>query len=478
MPIAICRATLGLALALGLAAPLPLRAENAPPAAPSADPLFDAQKAAFEALPEADRRTIQDAMVWSGHYQGVVDGAFGKRTRDAILAYQTSVKTQANGMVDAAQLAAMSAAAQKARTALRFQVFTDEKTGIKIGAPLKMLDKRAASESGARLMKADGSVTLDLTNTSGGEAALAKLYATRTADAPDRKIAFKINRPDYFVISGEENGRKIYERVAKAPAGWSDPAAVRGFKLAYPAAQSAEFDRIAVAVASSFEPFPSAASTPAAGTIAAAPATPEPPPAPSRPFLGATGFVIAAGQAVTAISASDCPNPTIDGKPVKFLREDRKIGLGLVTGEFSTASGAGAPSFAAIGPDLVALTYASDEPTGRIALNVTAASPLPLRENDVGASLVASLSKSAAGSPVFDRNGALVAIIASSGEAPKLVAGVAPLAPHRAIGADEIQRFLSVTGDLSSKANAGAARGAGEIAAAERAYVVAISCRR
>ena len=47
-------------------------------------------------------------MVWSGHYHGVVDGAFGKRTRDAIVAYQTSVKAPANGLVDAAQLAAMS----------------------------------------------------------------------------------------------------------------------------------------------------------------------------------------------------------------------------------------------------------------------------------------------------------------------------------------------------------------------------------
>ena len=43
---------------------------------------------------------------------------------------------------------------------------------------------------------------------------------------------------------------------------------------------------------------------------------------------------------------------------------------------------------------------------------------------------------------MFDRKGALVAIIAPSAEAPKLVAGVAPLAPHRAIGAEDIQRFL------------------------------------
>ena len=56
------------------------------PAPPSADPLYDSQKAAFEALPEADRKAIQDSLIWSGQYLGVVDGVFGKRTRDAIVA--------------------------------------------------------------------------------------------------------------------------------------------------------------------------------------------------------------------------------------------------------------------------------------------------------------------------------------------------------------------------------------------------------
>ena len=147
------------------------RAERAAGRRRASIPLYDSQKAAFDALPEADRRAIQDSLVWSGHYLGVVDGVFGKRTRDAIVAYQTSVKAPANGLVDAAQLAAMTGAAQKARAAVRFQIFTDDKTGVKIGAPLKILDKRVASDSGGvRLMKADGSITLDLSNAAGGDA--------------------------------------------------------------------------------------------------------------------------------------------------------------------------------------------------------------------------------------------------------------------------------------------------------------------
>ena len=55
---------------------------------------------------------------------------------------------------------------------------------------------------------------------------------------------------------------------------------------------------------------------------------------------------------------------------------------------------------------------------------------------------------------------------------------VAPHAPHKAIGVADIQRFLSLTSEAPSKAGEDAPRGAGQIAAAERPYVVAISCRR
>jgi peptidoglycan hydrolase-like protein with peptidoglycan-binding domain len=260
-----------------------LRAQNAAPPSPSVDPVYDSQKAAFETLSEADRKAIQDSLVWNGHYLGVVDGVFGKRTRDAIVAYQTSVKAPATGTVDAAQLASMTSAAQKARAAVRFQTFTDDKTGVKIGAPLKILDKRVAGDSGGvRLMKADGSITLDLTSTSGSDAKTGMLYAALIADAPGRKITLKVNRPDFFVVSGEEAGRKFYERMAKAPTGSPDPSAIRGFRLVYPDSQSADFDRIGVAIADSFDPFPAAA--PSSAMASVVPSAPLPAPS-ARPTV-------------------------------------------------------------------------------------------------------------------------------------------------------------------------------------------------
>jgi putative peptidoglycan binding protein len=466
-------------LALALAAPAALRADSAPPAAQSADPVYDAQKAAFDALPEADRKAIQDALIWSGHYNGVVDGVFGKRTRDAIIAYQTSLKAQADGTVDAAQAAAMAAATQKVRAAVKFQVFTDDKTGIKIGAPLKILDKRVDAGD-VRLTKADGSVALDLMSASGADAKLGAMFAALTADKDSRKITLKLSRPDYFVVSGEEAGRKFYQRTAKAPAGAPDPTLVRGFRFTYPIAQSGELDKISVAIADSFEPFPAAASsptTPVASKETPVPA-PAPAPAPSKPAFSATGLVVAPGQALSAISAADCPNPTIDGKPTKFIREDRELGLSLLGVEPGVASQITAQSMGAIGPDLVALSYGAEEPNGRVTLNVTGASPLTSTQIQAHPSLLAALPRQSAGAPVFDRMGGLVAIVARSASEPKLVAGVAPLAAHEAIGLDAIQRFLSLAPGASPKSTAAGPLGAGQIAAMERASLVAIYCRR
>ncbi|HXW19407.1 MAG TPA: peptidoglycan-binding domain-containing protein, partial [Roseiarcus sp.] len=260
----------GLALWCGLA----LAAQSAPPAPSTAggDPVFEAQKTAFEALSEADRKAVQDGLVWTGDYNGIVDGAFGKRTRDSILAYQASVRTPTTGILDAAAIGRLAATAQKVKDAVKFQIFVDDKTGVKIGAPLKILDKRSASGASSRLFKADGSISLDLASLNGGEADLAALYQRLGADQAGRKSTLKLSRPDFFVVSWEEGGRKVYARYAKAPVGAPDPNLIRGFMLAYPG-QSADFERLAVAIANSFEPFPAPSSPQPAAAASPAPAS-------------------------------------------------------------------------------------------------------------------------------------------------------------------------------------------------------------
>ena len=110
--------TVAFALVLGLVSPL-ASAQTPPPAPAAADAAFAAQKAAFLALPEATRKAAQEALVWLGLYVGVNDGEFGKRTRDAILAFQGNVKAPTDGALSPPELTALLAAAQKARDAAK-----------------------------------------------------------------------------------------------------------------------------------------------------------------------------------------------------------------------------------------------------------------------------------------------------------------------------------------------------------------------
>jgi Putative peptidoglycan binding domain len=429
-----------LAIALLVLAAPPVRAQTQPPATSAADAALAAQKAAFLALPEATRKSAQDALVWLGFYNGVVDGGFGKRTRDAIVAFQTSAKAAADGALTPPELQALLAAAQKARDAAGFKVVVDSKTGAKAGAPTKLLGGR----NGAKL---EFSASLD------GD--LSGLYARLTAATPSRKIAYKAIKPDaFFVVSGQDGAANFYTRFEKNAA--ANPP-VRGFTFAYPTAQAAQLDRIALAVANSFEAFPEAAKPPVAAGSGAAPPRPSPTPA-------ATALVFAPGKALTALRADDCPNPTVDGKPVRFERTEEAAKLAIIAGDF--AARGETPRFGAPAPDDVVLGFAGQ----RLAVT-----PASLAGDEARPAVIASVETSAGGGPVFDRRGALVGLIAPIAGEPKRVAGVALAAPHAIIASTAVRAFL---GEGEPAAADAAALSAGDIAAREKAALVAVFCQK
>ena len=263
-----------LALALSFVSP-PILAQTTPAPSSPDDAALAAQKAAFMGMPEASRKAAQEALVWLGLYVGINDGDFGKPTRDAIRAFQASLKAPADGTLSAPELKSLLAAAQKAREAAGFQIVNDLNTGAKIGSPLKLL----RGFPGPRLDFA-----------ANADADLGALYARLSAATPSRKIDYKEIRPDaFFVVSGQDGPVKFYTRFDKNPTA-SPP--IRGFTLVYPASRAATLDRIAIAIANSFEPFPESAAVPEASASAAtnptAPLAPSAGPPPAVPQPGAT----------------------------------------------------------------------------------------------------------------------------------------------------------------------------------------------
>ena len=122
--------------------------------------------------------------------------------------------------------------------------------------------------------------------------------------------------------------------------------------------------------------------------------------------------------------------------------------------------------FGPLAPDLVVFSFVGPR---------VAASAASLAGDVARPAVVAAVETSAGGGPVFDRRGALVALIAPITDEPRHIAGVALAAPHAIIAPDAVRAFVGA----GESAVAGAPPlSAGDIAAREKDALVAVFCRK
>ncbi|MCJ2089878.1 serine protease [Methylobacterium sp. E-005] len=429
-------------------------ARPATPAPAPADPAFEAARATFEALPEPERKAIQDALVWTGDFNAVVSGGFGRRTFEALNAYRT--RTKGADPLDPRGRTALLGAGAAARNAARFRIAPDPGSGAVMGVPERLLSKRTTLVAGTRWQSQDGRVTLESRAYPPGGETLDTLFEKAVAPLPSRKVTYKLKRPDVVVITAETGAGLSYIRYAAGPAG------VRGFLFGYDKSLAPEVDRLVIAVANAFVPFPEAAAP--ASPVAAIPS------APARSETGATaaqdlpaagaGLTVAPGRVLTASAALEtCAAPRIGAEPARMLAADSS-GLTLLD-----ASGAPAPIRPAVRRDPVGvednLIALAPGPDGNVAAPGSA----------VAGDVVAALQTGSAGAPVLDRSGRLVGLVARYPAAPRRVAGIVPPARLPLIPSEKITAFLAGQGIAEAKTPLDG--GPGAVASA----VVGIACR-
>ncbi|WP_019906157.1 trypsin-like peptidase domain-containing protein [Methylobacterium sp. 77] len=453
-------------------------ARPAPPAA-AADPVFEAAKAAFEPLPEAERKGLQDALVWTGDYNSVITGTFGRRTYDALLAYQKRTGNPAPGFPDAKTRAAILAAGEVARKAARFTVKPDPASGVVIGVPERLLAKRSPQGGGTRWQSGDGHVTLDTKSFGPGEADLDALFARVTAPAADRKVTYKIKRPDFLVVTGETATGKSYIRYAAGPLG------IRGFTIGYDKALGPDVDRLVIAIANSFVPFPDAADAAPAQVAASNPASAKPaasadklapgPAARAMPLPGqsaapvAIGLVVAPGRILTSASALEaCATPRIAGLAAKIITTDKGRGLALLEAPgLKTRAAALAGREAALAPGDAVVVIGADAGGG-----------VAVSSGESGHDrLYAPLQPGSSGAVVLARDGTLAGIVARYPAAPRLVAGVAPPMSYPLVSGRMAMAFLSENGISSGLAAERSGSTIGAVAHGAAGSVVSLTCQ-
>lgn len=191
---------------------------------------------------------IQEALVYLGGYDALIDGDLGPRTRQAVKVYQERQAFKPTGVLTDEQAAALFEEAEAWRQRYGMKVFSDEKAGYRLTYPSLLLSEMELVDPDTRRMvMADGSGELLIT-ASNGSIDIDSMYN----DLLDRyEVQYRRKRDNWFVIGGLlDDERIIYDTLRETENG------VIRARLTYPTTQRNLWSPFAIMMFNSFEAVP------------------------------------------------------------------------------------------------------------------------------------------------------------------------------------------------------------------------------
>jgi hypothetical protein len=218
-------------------------------AATQAAPVPAATRAAYAAMPEAERRAIQSDLIWTGDYNGLIESDFGDNAVAAVKAFQQRNGGKETGILNSDERAKLAASARTKQQNAGWRLVTDSATGAYLGLPGKFVPQTEPSSSGTYWHSSRGEVKVETFRATG--TTLAAAYDQARKQPASREPDYHVLKPDFFVVSGMQGGvKKFYVR------GEIKNNEVRGVTILYDKAMEGLFDHIAVAMSNAFEGFP------------------------------------------------------------------------------------------------------------------------------------------------------------------------------------------------------------------------------
>ena len=309
-------AALSIVVAVGIAAAEP--AKQAAPAKSAAKvksvkadkkAATDAIAASYTAIPLAERLSIQNDLIWTGDYNGAVNGEFGERAIAAVKAFQKRSGAKETGVLNQPERAALGSAAKPKQEAVGWRMVDDLMSGARIGIPTKLMPNTHFSGGIGKWSSARGEYSTETFRIVQPGTTLPAVFERMKKEPAGRKADYSVLRPDFFVISGLQNLKKFYVRAQVRGE------EVRGFTVLYDQAMAGIMEPVVVAMSSAYAAFPAGSAPP-----------------PRRKVEYASGVAVAPGHIVTSREALDgCYVVTVAGiGGADRVAEDKEKNLALL----------------------------------------------------------------------------------------------------------------------------------------------------
>lgn len=397
----------------------------------------------YAAIPLAERLAIQSDLVWTGDYNGLINGEFAERAVAAVKAFQKRNGGKDTGVLNQTERAALATAARPKQDAVGWRMADDPGTGARVGIPIKLVPQVSQIAGGTRWASARSEYAVESFRITQPGTTLAAVFERMKKEPAGRKADYSVMRDNFFVISGLQNLKKFYVRAQIRGE------EVRGITVLYDQAMAGIMEPVVVAMSSAFAPFPN---LPAA-------------PPPRRKVEYASGVAVGAGDIVTSRDALDgCHVVTVAGVGgADRVAEDKTNGLVLLRVHGAdlkpVALGGAAPK----GADVILIGVADPQAQG----GGSAVSTAKVRLSETLA-IDSAPALGFDGAAALDAQGRLAGIVSMK---PTVVAGTAPAAATALTPVEAVRNFL----DAQNIAPAPAAVSGAEAA---KASVVRVICVR
>lgn len=162
---------------------------------------------------------MQDALIWTGFYNGLKDGGWGGNTESAFRNWRRANNVAAANVLSDNELSLLLSQGAAARGAVGWRIITDQQTGAVVGYPTRFVTPRAI-QNGTDY-GGDGGMDIKVRRY---RASLDGVRASLTsmARAPDVAVVnYRLDRPNRQVISYDLTSRStVYVRADRVGEEW------------------------------------------------------------------------------------------------------------------------------------------------------------------------------------------------------------------------------------------------------------------